>query len=310
MSPVRARDHRLVPRLAQRRAEVGGAAVLPDDGVVDRAAGVAVPDHDGLALVGDADAGDVARCRRRPSRWRRGRWRRQRSRGPAGRARPSPRPGSAGRTPPAPRRRSAGPRRTGSPGWTSCPGRSQVHAPSAPPLADTPPSDGSARPPASAKPAGRADLRAAARTAWHGRAGSDHQGSARVAHGGQVAWRLARQKPAVKAVIDNIALLRGSPVPLWSFSACACAFIHVRGQRKILHLHCSARSSAASATAGSTTCRWPSRDRRPAARTRRRRPTPTLHARCNPGLDPALPQALQDVDGGDWAVQEQVLAPR
>ena len=38
---------------------VGGAAVLPDDGVVDRLAGAAVPDHHGLALVGDADGGDV-----------------------------------------------------------------------------------------------------------------------------------------------------------------------------------------------------------------------------------------------------------
>ena len=35
------------------------AAVLPDDGVVDRLAGLAVPDDDGLALVGDADGRDV-----------------------------------------------------------------------------------------------------------------------------------------------------------------------------------------------------------------------------------------------------------
>jgi hypothetical protein len=31
-----------------------GATVLPDDGVVNRAAGLAVPDHGGFALVGDA----------------------------------------------------------------------------------------------------------------------------------------------------------------------------------------------------------------------------------------------------------------
>ena len=36
-----------------------GAPALPDDGVVDRLAGVPVPDDGGLALVGDADGGDV-----------------------------------------------------------------------------------------------------------------------------------------------------------------------------------------------------------------------------------------------------------
>ena len=40
-------------------AEIGGAAVLPDDGVVDRVAGGAVPDEGGFALVGDADGGDA-----------------------------------------------------------------------------------------------------------------------------------------------------------------------------------------------------------------------------------------------------------
>ncbi len=47
---------------AERGADVGGAAVLPDDGAVDGFAGGAVPDDDGFALVGDADAGDVARA--------------------------------------------------------------------------------------------------------------------------------------------------------------------------------------------------------------------------------------------------------
>jgi hypothetical protein len=42
-------------RGAQPGAGVGGAAVLPDDGAVQRAAGRAVPQHGGLALVGDAD---------------------------------------------------------------------------------------------------------------------------------------------------------------------------------------------------------------------------------------------------------------
>jgi hypothetical protein len=42
-------------------AEIGGAAVLPDDRVVHRFAGLPVPDNRRLALVGDADRGDVAR---------------------------------------------------------------------------------------------------------------------------------------------------------------------------------------------------------------------------------------------------------
>ena len=45
------------PRCRSSSQTVGGAAILPDDGVVDRLAGGAVPHHDGLALVGDADAG-------------------------------------------------------------------------------------------------------------------------------------------------------------------------------------------------------------------------------------------------------------
>src|SRR5262249_41705181 len=35
------------------------AAALPDDGVEDRAPALAVPDHRGLALVGEADRGDL-----------------------------------------------------------------------------------------------------------------------------------------------------------------------------------------------------------------------------------------------------------
>ena len=40
-------------------AEAGGAAILPDDGVADGPASGAVPDDGSLALVGDADGGDV-----------------------------------------------------------------------------------------------------------------------------------------------------------------------------------------------------------------------------------------------------------
>ena len=58
--PGLGRDHRLVARGLELAAGVGGAPVLPDDGVVDRLAGAPVPEHAGLALVGDADGGDVA----------------------------------------------------------------------------------------------------------------------------------------------------------------------------------------------------------------------------------------------------------
>ena len=54
-------DHGLVPRLPQRGAGVSRAPILPDDGIVDRLAGRAVPDDRGLALIGDADRGDVSR---------------------------------------------------------------------------------------------------------------------------------------------------------------------------------------------------------------------------------------------------------
>ena len=58
-SPVFAAIAASWPSRAQPRAGVRGAPVLPDDGVVDRLAGGAVPHDRGLALVGDADAGDV-----------------------------------------------------------------------------------------------------------------------------------------------------------------------------------------------------------------------------------------------------------
>ena len=48
-------------KLPQLGTERLAAPVLPDDRVVDGLAGAAVPDHGGLALVGDADGLDVAR---------------------------------------------------------------------------------------------------------------------------------------------------------------------------------------------------------------------------------------------------------
>ena len=59
--PGLARDRvRQCPARFSSSQKLGRAAVLPDDGVVDGCAGLAVPDHRGFALVGDADGGDVA----------------------------------------------------------------------------------------------------------------------------------------------------------------------------------------------------------------------------------------------------------
>ena len=46
----------------QVTAGVGRSAILPDDGVIDRLAGVSIPDENRLALVGDADGGYVLRA--------------------------------------------------------------------------------------------------------------------------------------------------------------------------------------------------------------------------------------------------------
>ena len=54
-------DGRLVAGILEGAAHLGGAPVLPDDGAMDGLAGAAIPDQAGLALVGDADGGDVAR---------------------------------------------------------------------------------------------------------------------------------------------------------------------------------------------------------------------------------------------------------
>jgi hypothetical protein len=54
------RHHLFAAFVLQAGAEGGGAAVLPDDGRVDGFAGLAIPQHGGFALVGDADGGDVA----------------------------------------------------------------------------------------------------------------------------------------------------------------------------------------------------------------------------------------------------------
>ena len=56
-------DYRLVALGGQAGGDVGGAAILPDDGAMQRLAGRRVPDHGRFALIGDADgveAGDAA----------------------------------------------------------------------------------------------------------------------------------------------------------------------------------------------------------------------------------------------------------
>ena len=93
------RDIRLVTVTLQSGADIGGAAILPDDGAVHGLSGGAVPHHGGLALVGDADRGDVFRLQARPCPARRGTPSRSRSRYPPARARPSPRPENAAEIP-------------------------------------------------------------------------------------------------------------------------------------------------------------------------------------------------------------------
>ena len=53
-------DHVAMSRRLQRRAAFGSAAVLPDNRIMDRLAGLGIPDNRGFALVGDADGGNVA----------------------------------------------------------------------------------------------------------------------------------------------------------------------------------------------------------------------------------------------------------
>ena len=105
------------------RDQLVGAGVLPDDGVGDRLAARLLPHHRRLALVGDADRGDVggARARLRPARRRPPprRW----PRSPRRRARPSPAAGRSAGAPSAPRPRRRRPRRTACSARRWCPGR-------------------------------------------------------------------------------------------------------------------------------------------------------------------------------------------
>ena len=57
---MRSRTRSSAPSAFRSGAVVGRAAVLPDDRAVNRLARLAIPDHDGLALVGDPERGDTA----------------------------------------------------------------------------------------------------------------------------------------------------------------------------------------------------------------------------------------------------------
>jgi len=52
-------DHVGIARFAKRVTVFRSASVLPDYGVVNRLAGVGIPHNRGLALVGNADGGDI-----------------------------------------------------------------------------------------------------------------------------------------------------------------------------------------------------------------------------------------------------------
>jgi len=52
-------DHRLVPVAPQAVAQRRRPPVLPDDGLVYGFSGLAVPQHRGLALIGNPDGGDI-----------------------------------------------------------------------------------------------------------------------------------------------------------------------------------------------------------------------------------------------------------
>ena len=103
----------------QLRAALGGAAVLPDDRVVHRHAGRAVPEERRLALVRDPDRASAPR--RAPAR----RPRARSARSPPVRARPSPSAGSAAAAPRSRGREPSAPRRRAGTSCPSFPGRSR-----------------------------------------------------------------------------------------------------------------------------------------------------------------------------------------
>ena len=71
-SPARLRIEVAASVALEGGGDAVGAGVLPHDGVVQRTSGASVPHDRGLALVGDADGGEVVRARVRRGSTRRG----------------------------------------------------------------------------------------------------------------------------------------------------------------------------------------------------------------------------------------------
>ena len=135
-------DQRSEPLRFQAVAGGGGAAVLPDDGVIDRPARRTLPDDRRFPLVGDAEGGDVGGAQ---ARILQGQGRHAGLGLPdlhGDRAPPSRAGDSAGGTPSGPRRQSTRRHRRQSPGNWSCPDRGPRERPWIPPLKMCPAQNG------------------------------------------------------------------------------------------------------------------------------------------------------------------------
>ena len=108
---------------SQLPASIRGAAILPDNGVVNGRAAATIPENGGFSLIGDADGGNRSPAPRRaaaiPGGWWTGPWPRSLRR----HARPNPKPDKSARSSAA-RQRSPRPRpRRRWHAWNSFPGR-------------------------------------------------------------------------------------------------------------------------------------------------------------------------------------------
>src|SRR5262249_2298221 len=59
--PSAAREHCFVPVLLQSFANIRRTTILPNDGIVDRAAGEAIPDNRRFTLIGNAERRHIGR---------------------------------------------------------------------------------------------------------------------------------------------------------------------------------------------------------------------------------------------------------
>ena len=118
------RHARLMTRGLQLGAVVRGPAILPDNGIMDGTAGFAIPENRRLALVGDADGGNIGRPGIDHSHRGTDTSPPSSSRCLRDHAQPNPIADNAEGILPAPWPRPPGPGRTGSRGSTSCLGLS------------------------------------------------------------------------------------------------------------------------------------------------------------------------------------------